>query len=78
MTIASYVEDVHTHLHRLSELGSEVVARNPDQRGAMVGHIVDTLRRQLTATNNLRAACEEHLSNVKRVKDFALQVILFS
>ena len=77
MTIASYVEDVHAHIHRLSELGSEIVARNPDQRGAMVSHIVDTLRRQLVATNHLRAACEEHLSNVNRVKNFALQVFSF-
>ena len=74
MTIVSYVEDVHAHVHRLSEIGSEVVSRNPAQRRVMAGYIVDTLRRQLVATNNLRAACEEHLSNVNQVKDFALQV----
>ena len=77
MTIASYVEDVHAHVHRLSEIGSEVVSRNPAQRRVMAGYIVDTLRRQLVATNNLRAACEEHLSNVNQVKDVALQVRFF-
>ena len=74
MTIGSFVEDVHASLHRLSQLGAEVVSRHPERRAAVSEHLIDTLRRQLVATNNLRASCEEHLANVNRVKDFALQV----
>ena len=77
MTVAAYVESAYSSLRRLSRLGAETVSQQPDLRESMSRQLVDALRRQLVATNNLRATCENHLSQINDIKDTASQVILW-
>ena len=74
MTVATFIESVHSSLRNMSQIGADVISRNPDQRDAMTKQVVDALRRQLVATNNLRASCESHLASVNRFKAEAISV----
>ena len=74
MTVAAYVESAYSSLRRLSKLGSEISVEQPELRESMSRQLVEALRRQLIATNNLRATCENHLAQITDIKNTASRV----